>query len=91
MPNRKDEHSTGDAAEEFLRSLVSTHDTEQMGKGLEDLAEMFFLYFKSLQKAGFHYSKAYVLTRDWHGMWWTTKFNHEMMHIHPPTDEDEPA
>jgi hypothetical protein len=87
----KEPHSTGDAAEEFLRSLVSTHDNEQMGKGLEELAEMFFHYFKALQNSGFHYSKAFVLTRDWHGMWWTTKLNHEMMHLHPSQDEDEPA
>jgi hypothetical protein len=51
---------------------------------------MFYTYFQKLQESGFHYSKAFILTRDWHGMWWTTKFNHEMMHMHPP-QEDESA
>lgn len=85
----KDEHTTGDAAEEFLKNLAATHDSDQMGQGLEDLAKMFYGYFQKLQESGFHYSKAFILTRDWHGMWWSTKFNHEMMHMHPPVDEDE--
>jgi hypothetical protein len=85
---KKDERPTSESVEEFLRTLVSTHEDDQMKEGLEELAEMFHGYFKSLQKSGFHYSKAFILTRDWHGMWWTTKFNHSMMHAHPP-DEDE--
>lgn len=85
----KDDHPTGDAAEAFLRNLVSTHENDQTMQGLEDMAEMFWNYFQKLQEKGFHYSKAFILTRDWHGMWWTTKFNHEMMHMHPPQEEEE--
>lgn len=88
----KDERSIGDEAEEFLRNLVTTHESDQLSQGLEDMAKMFYDYFQKLQASGFHYSKAFMLTRDWHGMWWTTKFNHEMMHMHQPTEgEDEHA
>lgn len=83
----KDERSVGDEAEEFLRNLVGTHESDQIGQGLDDMAKMFYSYFQKLQEQGFHYSKAFILTRDWHGMWWTTKFNHEMMHMHPQEDE----
>lgn len=85
----KDEKSVGDEAEEFLRNLVSTHESDQVGQGLEDLAKMFYSYYIKLQEQGFVRSKAFVLTRDWHGMWWTTKFNHEMMHMHPPQDDEQ--
>jgi uncharacterized protein YjlB len=85
----KDERSVGDEADEFLRNLVSTHEGDQIGQGLDDMAKMFYTYFQKLQEQGFHYSKAFVLTRDWHGMWWTTKFNHEMMHMHQLAEGDE--
>jgi hypothetical protein len=85
----EDEPTTGDAAEAFLRNLTSTHDSDQMGQGLDEMAQMFYSYFEKLQSKGFHYSKAFILTRDWHGFWWTTKFQHELMHLHPPQDEDE--
>jgi hypothetical protein len=84
---KKDEQPTSDAVEEFLRNLVSTHEDDQMKEGLTELAEMFHGYFVALQRSGFHYSKAFILTRDWHGMWWTSKFNHLMMHEHPEADE----
>jgi hypothetical protein len=87
----KDERSIGDEAEEFLRNLVSTHESDQIGQGLDDMAKMFYTYFQKLQESGFHYSKAFILTRDWHGMWWTTKFNHEMMHMHPPDGDEQPT
>lgn len=90
MPKKQD-HTTGDAAEEFLRNLVSTHDSDQIGQGLEEMAKMFYVYFEKLQAQGFHYSKAFILTRDWHGFWWSAKFQHEMMHMHPSQDEDEHA
>jgi hypothetical protein len=91
MSKDTDNHPTGDAAEEFLRNLVSTHDGDQMGQGLEEMAKMFYLYFEKMKEQGFHYSKAFILTRDWHNLWWQTKFQHEMMHMHPPQDEDERA
>jgi hypothetical protein len=85
----EEEPSTGDAAEQFLRGLISTHEEDQLGQGLDEMAKMFYQYFQRLQESGFHYSKAFILTRDWHGMWWQTKFQHEMMHMHPPVEEQD--
>jgi len=81
--------NTSDAAEMFLRGLVSTHDGDQMSEGMDDLAGMFYAYFKSLQKRGFHYSKAFILTRDMHGIWWNARISHEIMHMHGESDEPE--
>ena len=89
MPKGDTPH--GDAVEAFLKNLASTHESDQIGQGMDEMANMFYTYFQKLQEKGFHYSKAFILTRDWHGMWWTTKFNHEMMHMHPPEPENEPS
>lgn len=83
------EQPIGDAVEEFLRGLSTTHEGDQVGQGLDELAKMFHMYFEKLQESGFHYSKAFILARDWHGMWWQAKLQHEMMHMHPQTDDEQ--
>jgi len=89
-PEEPQKKNTADAAEEFLKNLTSTFDDDQQKKGLTDLAQMFWDYYVALQTSGFHRTKAFVLCRDWHGMWWSAKINHEMMHMHqgPEPDED---
>jgi len=81
---------TSNAAEQFLKGLASTHDNDQLYEGLDDLASMFFAYFKRLQNKGFHYSKAFILTRDMHGIWWNGKVQHEMIHMHEHTEGEDP-
>lgn len=86
---RPEESSTGDAAERFLRGIVNTHDSDQMASGMDDMAQIIFDYYKSLQEKGFHRSKAFILVRDWHGMFWNLRFNHELIHMHPEVGDDD--
>jgi hypothetical protein len=83
--------STADAASRFLAGLVSTHDDDQMKQGLEELAGLFWVYYQNLQERGFHKSRAFILCRDFHGMWWQAKFQRDFvtdMHGHIHEDGD---